>query len=163
MAKYIVFSDSHGKNDRMYDIIRKNQDQIDGLFHLGDVGDAAEELSLMVKGPVYLVRGNCDTYSSLRTENVFRLHGHKIAMTHGYNQHVERGVDVLKYWALQNEADVVLYGHTHVPFVEQSSQMTVLNPGSISRPRQSGFECTYAWMEFLPNGEISIEIVKIPK
>ena len=23
MAKYIVFSDSHGKNDRMYDIIRK--------------------------------------------------------------------------------------------------------------------------------------------
>ena len=31
MAKYIVFSDSHGKNDRMYDIIRKNQDQIDGL------------------------------------------------------------------------------------------------------------------------------------
>lgn len=55
MAKYIVFSDSHGKNDRMYDIIRKNQDQIDGLFHLGDVGDAAEELSLMVKGPVYLV------------------------------------------------------------------------------------------------------------
>lgn len=57
MAKYIVFSDSHGKNDRMYDIIRKNQDQIDGLFHLGDVGDAAEELSLMVKGPVYLVRG----------------------------------------------------------------------------------------------------------
>ena len=96
-------------------------------------------------------------------ENVFRLHGHKIAMTHGHNQHVERGVDVLKYWALQNEADVVLYGHTHVPFVEQSSQMTVLNPGSISRPRQSGFECTYAWMEFLPNGEISIEIVKIPK
>ena len=50
MAKYIVFSDSHGKNDRMYDIIRKNQDQIDGLFHLGDVVDAAEELSLMVKG-----------------------------------------------------------------------------------------------------------------
>lgn len=65
----------------------------------------------MVKGPVYMVRGNCDTYSSLRTENVFRLHGHKIAMTHGHNQHVERGVDVLKYWALQNEADVVLYGH----------------------------------------------------
>ena len=59
MAKYIVFSDSHGKNDRMYDIIRKNQDQIDGLFHLGDVGDAAEELSLMVKGPVYLVHGKC--------------------------------------------------------------------------------------------------------
>ena len=163
MAKYIVFSDSHGKNDRMYDIIRKNQDQIDGLFHLGDVGDAAEDLSLMVKGTVYMDRGNCDTYSKQHTENVFRLHGHRVAMTHGHNQHVERGVDILKYWALQNEADVVLYGHTHVPFVEQSSQMTILNPGSISRPRQSGFECTYAWMEFLPNGEISIEIVKLPK
>ena len=94
---------------------------------------------------------------------MFRLHGHRVAMTHGHNQHVERGVDILKYWALQNEADVVLYGHTHVPVVEQSSQMTILNPGSISRPRQSGFECTYAWMEFLPNGEISIEIVKLPK
>ncbi|MGN1205649.1 MAG: YfcE family phosphodiesterase [Eubacterium sp.] len=163
MARYIVFSDSHGKNDLMYDIIRENQDQIDGLFHLGDIDRADEELSLMIKGPVYIVRGNCDTYSDLSEEHVFKMHGHKIAMTHGHHQHVEHGVDILKYWALQNQADVVLYGHTHVPFVEQSSQMTILNPGSISRPRQSGFECTYAWMEFLPNGEISIEIVKVVK
>ena len=163
MAKYIVFSDSHGKNDLMYDIIRQNKAEIDGIFHLEDIERAEEELSLMIQGPVYIVKGNCDTYSSLKNEHVFQLHGHKVAMTHGNRYHVGMGVDLLKYWALENQADLVLYGHTHVPFVEQSSQMTILNPGSISRPRQGDGKCSYAWLEFLPNGEISVEIVKVEK
>ena len=61
MAKYIVFSDSHGKNDLMYDIIRQNKAEIDGIFHLGDIERAEEELSLMIQGPVYIVKGNCQT------------------------------------------------------------------------------------------------------
>ena len=81
-------------------------------------------------------------------------------MTHGHRQHVNMGIDTLKYWAQEKEADVVMYGHTHVPFVEQSSLMTVLNPGSISRPRQSDHIPTYAVIDFAENGEINIEICK---
>ena len=112
------------------------------------------------QGPVYMVRGNCDWSLQAPDFQVFRIHGHRIAMTHGHRQHVNMGIDTLKYWAQEKEADVVMYGHTHVPFVEQSSLMTVLNPGSISRPRQSDHIPTYAVIDFAENGEINIEICK---
>ena len=51
-----------------------------------------------------------------------------------------------------------MYGHTHVPFLEQSSTLTVLNPGSISRPRQSSHIRTYAVIEFQEDGEVRIEL-----
>ena len=40
------------------------------------------------------------------------------------------------YWelrcaAMEADADIVLFGHTHVPFKDRSLGMEVLNPGSI--------------------------------
>ena len=107
-----------------------------------------------------MVRGNCDWSLDAPDFLVFPLHGHRIAMTHGHRQHVNMGIDTLKYWALEKEADIVMYGHTHVPFVEQSSSMTILNPGSISRPRQSEHFPTYGLIDFIDNGEIMVEICK---
>lgn len=158
MAKYLVFSDSHGQDDRMFDVIQKYKKEIDGIFHLGDIEGSADHLSAMIQGPVYQVRGNCDWSSRAPQMQVFKLHGHTIAMTHGHRNRVNYGIDMLKYWALENQADIVMYGHTHVPFVEQTSTMTVLNPGSISRPRQSGHVPTYAVIEFMDHKELKIEI-----
>lgn len=159
MAKYFVFSDSHGRDEKMLEIIKKNKDTA-GVFHLGDIEHGGDRLRNSIQGPVYIVKGNCDWSSRAPEFQVFELHGHRIAMTHGHRQHVNMGVDMLKYWAMEKEADLVMYGHTHVPFVEQSSALTVLNPGSISRPRQSDHIPTYATVEFAEGGEIMIEIHK---
>lgn len=158
MAKYLVFSDSHGRNEEMLDIIKENKD-VEGIFFLGDIEGNDDRLRNSVQGPVYMVRGNCDWSSKAPDFQVIKLHGHKVAMTHGHRQHVNMGIDILKYWAMENEADVVMYGHTHVPVLEQSSALTVLNPGSISRPRQEGHTPTYAVIEFLENGEIRARIL----
>ena len=160
MAKYLVFSDSHGRDERMLGIVEQYKKDVDGIFFLGDMENGGDRLRNSIPGPVYMVRGNCDWSLDAPDFQVFRLHVHKIAMTHGHKQHVNAGADILKYWALEKGADVVLYGHTHVPFVEQSSQMTVLNPGSISRPRQGDMIPTYAILHFQENGEISIQICK---
>lgn len=159
MAKYLVFSDSHGRDEKMLDIIKRHK-EAEGIFFLGDIENYGDRLRNSIPGPVYMVRGNCDW--SLRAQDflVFPLHGHRIAMTHGHRQHVNMGIDTLKYWALEKEADVVMYGHTHVPFVEQTSTMTILNPGSISRPRQSEHIPTYGLIDFIDNGEIMVEICK---
>lgn len=160
MAKYLVFSDSHGRNDRMLRVIGRYKNEIEGVFFLGDVESGEDRLRGSIPGPTYIVRGNCDYFSQAPDFQVVKLHGHQIAMTHGHKQHVNMGIDMLKYWAMSNEADIVMFGHTHVPFREQTSTLTVLNPGSISRPRQEDHIPTYAIMEFLDNGEISIEICK---
>lgn len=157
MAKYLVFSDSHGRNERMLNIIGENK-EAEGLFFLGDIESGADRLRQSMPGPTYLVRGNCDWSSDAPEFQVVKLHGHRIAMTHGHRQNVNMGRDILRYWALEKEADVVLYGHTHVPFLEQGYELTILNPGSISRPRQEGHVPTYAVLDFLDNGEIKVEI-----
>lgn len=160
MAKYLVFSDSHGRDEKMLEIAARHKKEIEGIFFLGDMENGGDRLRNSTQGPVYMVRGNCDWSLQAPDFQVFRIHGHRIAMTHGHRQHVNMGIDTLKYWAQEKEADVVMYGHTHVPFVEQSSLMTVLNPGSISRPRQSDHIPTYAVIDFAENGEINIEICK---
>lgn len=157
MAKYVVFSDSHGRDERMLEIIKKKKG-IEGLFFLGDIENSGDRLRNSVQGPAYMVRGNCDWSLDAPDFQVIKLHGHTVALTHGHRQHVNAGIDILKYWAQEKEADIVMYGHTHVPFLEQTSQMTVLNPGSISRPRQSNHKPTYAILDFMENGEVRIEI-----
>lgn len=158
MAKYLVFSDCHGRVEKMLEIIAKYKKEIEGLFFLGDSEGSEDQIRNSIQGPTYMVKGNCDWSSQAPESQVVRLHGHTIAMTHGHRQYVNMEIDMLKYWALEREADIVMYGHTHVPFLEQSSRLTVLNPGSISKPRQSGHIPTYAVLEFGENGEIQIEI-----
>ena len=163
MAKYLAFSDSHGRDESMLEVIGQYKNELEGLFFMGDMEGSGDRLRNSIPGPTYVVRGNCDWYSQAPQFQVIRLHGHTVAMTHGHRQHVNTGIDVLKYWALEQGADIVLYGHTHVPFVEQTSRLTVVNPGSISRPRQSDHIPTYAVIDFLDNGELKIEICNAKK
>lgn len=157
MAKYLVFSDSHGRQERMLEII-KNTPGVEGIFFLGDLEDNDDQFRRCFPGPVYMVRGNCDYMSKAPERLVLELEGHVIAMAHGHRHYVSMSLDNIKYWGLESGADLVMYGHTHVPHLEYSNAMTVLNPGSISKPRQEGHKPTYAVLEFAENGQIVAEI-----
>ena len=75
---------------------------------------------------------------------VLSFGGHRIYCTHGHMQGVHAGLNVLRYTALENECDIAIYGHTHVPFLAEADEdVTILNPGSISRPRQEGRKHTF--------------------
>lgn len=43
--------------------------------------------------------------------------------------------------------DFVVLGHTHVPMVERAGDVTVINPGSCSQPRDGGREGSYAILD----------------
>ena len=157
MGKYLVFSDSHGNAEVMFDIIREKQKEISGIFFLGDIGGDEDRLRNLTGLPTYIVRGNCDWSSGASDSLVIRIGKHKVAMTHGHRHSVNRGVDILKYWAMENEADIVMFGHTHVPFIEKGYKLTVLNPGSISRPRQSDYTKTYAIIDISDGDDIDVQ------
>ena len=54
-------------------------------------------------------------------------------------------------------ADLVMFGHTHRPFFLQKDGMTILNPGSLSFPRQEGRRGSYMIMEVDGDGKLSFE------
>ena len=84
--------------------------------------------------------------------------GKKIGLCHGHRYLNYNGVDGLRYWALEQKVDIAMFGHTHVPFLDQDSSPVLLNPGSISRPRQERKIPTYTVMTISEDGEIGFEM-----
>ena len=147
MKKVLVISDTHGRTKNLERILPKVQ-PIDYLLHLGDVGRDVDYIEVLAECPCCFVAGNNDYGRGLRDMCIIYIGEHKCLLTHGHRQHVHFGVDRLRYLALENECDIAMFGHTHVPFLEEASEdVTILNPGSISLPRQIGHEKTFLIME----------------
>ena len=63
-------------------------------------------------------------------------------------------MDRLKAAAKERKAQIVIFGHSHMPYLQEEDGITFLNPGSISKPRQVSFEPTYAIMKLDDRGEM---------
>jgi len=149
----LVFSDSHGDISRMKDVLEKMGSRFDALIHLGDMADDIEKLRELWPGECFYVRGNNEFRSDVPTERVAEFSGAKLFMTHGHLHRVYFGADRLYYAALEKEANVALFGHTHIPCCEYSDGMLFFNPGSISRPRTGG-PPTFGILHISPGGRV---------
>lgn len=142
--RILVVSDSHGKNENVKKAIEA-AGKIDALIHLGDVGYSYHEIESMAHVPTYIVAGNTDYIPELKDRMILMFGEHRIYVVHGHREGVSMGLSTLRYNALQNECDIALYGHTHVPHLDENpDDVTILNPGSISLPRQDDHKKTYA-------------------
>lgn len=156
--KIAVFSDTHRNNPVIEHAVSK-MGKVDAIFHLGDNADDVEVISLLADMPVVAVRGNCDfTRNSVPLEQIQHLDNQRIWMVHGHVFEVKRGMDKLVQEAKQNSADIVLFGHTHVPKIKRERGILFLNPGSagnaVGRPN------SFAILS-LENGQASAEIIEI--
>ena len=154
-------SDSHGRNENVELAIAQVREEIGEfqmLIHLGDVGDA-REIESLAGVPCYIVRGNTDYDVKLLNANVIEAGGHRIFATHGHLYQVDMRLDLLRFAALENDCDIAMYGHTHVPYLEEDpDDVTILNPGSISKPRQADHRYTYMVMEIDDEDEVTYEL-----
>lgn len=161
MLRILIMSDSHGRNENVELAIAQVREEIGEfqmLIHLGDVGDA-REIESLAGVPCYIVRGNTDYDAKLLNANVIEAGGHRIFATHGHLYQVDMRLDLLRFAALENDCDIAMYGHTHVPYLEEDpDDITILNPGSISKPRQSDHHYTYMVMEIDDEDEVTYEL-----
>ena len=161
MLRILIMSDSHGRNENVELAIAQVREEIGEfqmLIHLGDVGDA-RELESLARVPCYIVRGNTDYDAKLLNANVIEAGGHRIFATHGHLYQVDMRLDLLRFAALENNCDIAMYGHTHVPYLEEDpDDVTILNPGSISKPRQADHRYTYMVMEIDDEDEVTYEL-----
>lgn len=157
----LVVSDSHGHDADVEAAIEKANAQfgkIDAMIHLGDVGANYPGVSNMAHVPTYMACGNCD-YPNETLRNILVLHfgGHKIFAVHGHRQGVNMDLSTLRYNALENDCDIALFGHTHVPFAEiNENDVSFLNPGSVSLPRGGSKLRSYAVIQIDDFDDLSI-------
>ena len=139
--KCLVFSDSHGSRASMRRVIAMHPDA-EVIFFLGDGLSDAESVAYGDIGRAWIaVKGNCDGSAVFMSSTVLAvdsitLLGHKIVLTHGHYYGAKAGLDGLISLAEREGADVVLFGHTHIPCEKYLSDfenpIRLYNPGSIA-------------------------------
>ncbi|MCR5789769.1 MAG: metallophosphoesterase [Lachnospiraceae bacterium] len=154
MKKVLIISDNHGKSDLMNELIRTVR-PIDLLVHCGDAGLYEMETVLAKKAdcPVYIVAGNNDYGSGYPLMTTFELCGKKVLLTHGHKHQVYYDLMPLYYLAKENQADIVMFGHLHIPVHEEKDGITLVNPGSLTYPRQFNRLPSYMMLTVDDNGK----------
>lgn len=153
--KVLVMSDTHGHIEHAKQIIEELLPMgVKTVLHCGDyVSDARLIQKFYPELTVYSVYGNCDVgfggaYSevvTLENVNIFMCHGHKYGVK--WDDYDELVIDANAY-----DATVAVCGHSHRAFLERIQGVVVMNPGSLTLPRDSKYP-SYGILE-LENGRV---------
>lgn len=144
--KVLIVSDTHG-NHKNLDEILDLAGKIDMFIHLGDVEGGEAYLDAVVDCEKHIVRGNNDFFSELPREEEFYIGKYRVFITHGHSYYVSLDPEHITEEGKSRGADIVMFGHTHKPYFHKTADITVLNPGSVSYPRQEGRKGSYMIIE----------------
>lgn len=86
---------------------------------------------------IIAVRGNCDSevdemvikFPMMATYSMVLYEGRRLFLTHGHIYN-ENNLPKLR------DGDVFIYGHTHIPKAEKNENIFIINPGSITFPKE---------------------------
>ncbi|MGP1430659.1 MAG: metallophosphoesterase [Fusobacterium sp.] len=148
MKKILVLSDSHSYFDKVLKIFEKEKPDI--VIAAGDGIKDIDELSYVYpEAKYYMVKGNCDFFNrSHSEENLFEIDGTKFFLTHGHLYEVKRSLSSIKEIGKKLNASVVVFGHTHKPYIERENDIILFNPGAAEEDRYG--------MIILENGNIEL-------
>ena len=146
--KIIIISDTHTDDIKeLAPVLIEEITGADAVLHAGDVvgNNLIKELKKLNRN-VYAVAGNMDKPTKLlpvKRELVFD--GIKIGLAHGGGSPF--GLENRLLYLFE-EADIIVYGHTHKPFVGKIADIYFINPGSPNNNRYQA-EGTYAVLEIV--------------
>ncbi len=153
--KLVIASDIHGSAywcEKLMAVVEKEQP--DKLVLLGDLlyhgprndlpGDYAPKKVIAMlsqeKARILCVRGNCEAevdqmvlpFPCMADYALLCIDGQTWFVTHGHLWNPDR---------LPPQAEVFLFGHTHVKMDEQRGGVRCINPGSVSIPKDGSHSC----------------------
>lgn len=148
--RILVVSDTHGDKKTLHRVIL-SQPSAQVIIHLGDGQDDIEDEKFLYPEKMFLqVRGNCDWGCALPPVGQIQLENRKIFYTHGNLYNVKYELDEIKLAARLQKADIVLFGHTHIPYTEYEKGLYLMNPGSLR-----GADATYGILDLTPQGVVT--------
>ena len=130
----------------------------DAILHAGDIGDPAVLDQLAATARVFAVRGNIDARSRLPDVLILDVVGPggpedgrrlRILLTHIAVNGPRLRAEVARM-ARAEQAQLVVCGHSHVPFIGKDRDLTVFNPGSIG-PRRFHLPIVFGTLAIAPD------------
>lgn len=144
MKRIIIISDTHTDTiEKLPQKVLNAIKEADIVVHAGDSDtlnfiDELEDISKCL----YAVKGNCDLGSKLPLKIIEEIDGVKIGISHGtgnYNNIIDR----LYYMFSEDDPQIIIFGHTHIPVNENIEGVWFINSGSTTLNRSLSYG-TYA-------------------
>lgn len=152
--KIIVVSDTHGSYRNFKQVMELHR-SADIVVHCGDSrGELDRILEEYPDMQFYTVKGNCDFYTDLPGAASFTAESVRFWVTHGHIYNVKYDLYDLDCAAREKNADVVLFGHTHIPTDIFREGVRLFNPGSL------GYDRTYGVIE-VKDGQVLSNIAQL--
>ncbi len=154
--RILVVSDTHGD---MYSFQRAldAQKNAEVIIHCGDGTNEFQYLKERYTDKTVVgVCGNCDFGSLLPATETVSVGGKTIFVTHGHLYQAKMTCANLAYAAREQKADILLFGHTHMPMTDYDDGLYMMNPGSCS-----GYYATYGIIDITGKGDIVTNVVKL--
>ncbi len=127
----------------------------DLILHAGDLMDPTLLEELASYAPTRAVRGNIDPPQAGLPETLeFEFGGVRVAMLHDSGPKKGRRSRMRRRFP---EARVVVFGHSHIPWLEDEDGLLLLNPGSPTDRRRQP-EHTFALLR-AEDGEVTAEML----
>ena len=145
-------SDTHSASTIVDKVLQQHPD-MDLYIH---AGDSEMQANWLKKRFHYFVRGNCDWLESFEEVITFEFANQKFLLIHGHlhlSYYSKNIIHSLEPYLIKNNANVVIFGHTHKKLFQISSGRTYLNPGSLLYPRDGSQFGSYAILT-IENDEI---------
>ncbi len=153
-----VLSDTHGDKNNIKLFLERVKN-FDVIIHLGDYVSDGEYIRKYFNGRFILVKGNCDFNINYPEDIITSICDIKFLITHGHKYNVKMSLLNIKYKALNENVDVVLFGHTHKTFNEKIDNVLFINPGSLGEPRYTN-KRTYCTIN-IEKGRLLYEIKEL--
>jgi putative phosphoesterase len=127
------------------------------ILHAGDVGDPEILLELNLIAPVTAVYGNTDDRFELKLPGALDIviDGLRIHVSHGHELGRPKPMEL----AAAYDADVLIYGHTHIQLIERVGAKLVINPGAAG-PRRFNLLPSVARLTIV-DGTASVELISL--
>ncbi len=155
--KILIVSDTHRRDENFVKVLQAEK-PVDRVIHLGDAEETESNMSRLTGQPLDIVSGNNDFFGDMPREKEIMLGNYRVLLTHGHYYYVSLDTKMLGREARARGFDIVMYGHTHRPKIEKKNDLVLLNPGSLSYPRQEGRKPSYIIMEMDESGNADYTI-----
>ena len=154
-----VISDTHGRPHlNLFSVLEQHHPSL--ILHAGDIGDFDLITELEAVSRTIYVRGNVDPAGPVWPDSVslrirlgisFQL---DLLLVHIAVARLKLNHEVLSL-IRQSPAQIVVFGHSHVPFLGRDGKTGLFNPGSAG-PSRMGLPTTMGFIE-IRNGQLRFE------
>ncbi|MBI9112066.1 YfcE family phosphodiesterase [Maridesulfovibrio ferrireducens] len=138
--KIAVISDTHLRepDSRLTEIFNEHLADADLLIHCGDLVSFSVWQFFCQHPNFYAALGNCDDWKlsdQLRPLESLSFQGLRIGIAHGWGNRSQVSRNVAN--SFSPDFDLLCYGHTHIQDWSVVNGIQMLNPGSLTSPRDN--------------------------